>query len=54
MTPTSRYDAAAEVAAHIVNVIQTDRPKAELFGLVLALILDAIANSQPSLEPSEN
>jgi hypothetical protein len=55
-----RYYHAAEVAAHIVNCLTLDAGtcKAELFGKILFLVLDAVYACEEelkiSLEPSVN
>jgi hypothetical protein len=55
-----RYYHAAQVAAHIVNILTLDAgtPKAVLFGKILFLVLDAVYAVEEelklSLEPSDN
>ena len=51
------YDWAAAAAAEIVNLTDPNQPKAERFGRILFVILEAMrsANAGPSrLEPSDN
>jgi hypothetical protein len=56
-----RYHRAAEVAAHIVNLLAGDYPggKAQLYARILLLIIDAMHRVQDDLDegryqPSEN
>jgi hypothetical protein len=50
-----RYDLAAEIAAHICNLLAGDMPKAERFGRILFLILDGFYEAERGqFDPSDN
>ena len=52
---TDQHEAAAQAAAHIVNILDNDQPKTVQYGRILCLILNLIHAAQRHLaEPSEN